>query len=88
MISILDYIPSDRDNAIKGKELCASLNLKERELRQLIEHERLKGVPIVADNSGYWIAHDPAEIDSYCRKVSVVIRSYHRIIDAIRGGGM
>lgn len=85
--SISDYIPTERQNAIKGKELCNMLNLNEREMRQLIEKERLNGVPIVADNCGYWITDDPAEIEHYCRKVSVVIRSYKRILVAIRSRG-
>jgi len=63
-MSILDYIPTGKDNAVTRAQLCAQTGLGDRAVRKLIEIARVEGAVIVnhQDGKGYYISDDPKDI--------------------------
>ena len=55
---IVNFIPEGKINAIPRRDLATLLNMHERQVRQLIQHERESGAPILSDvdeQGGYWV---------------------------------
>ena len=44
-----------QERAIKSKELCALLNMPDRQVRLLIRDLRADGVPILSSGAGYYL---------------------------------
>ena len=69
-MKIEDYIPTGKDNAIKGSELAAVLDLDTRDVCQAVKDAREKrGIPICASTTnpkGYFIAATTDELQNYC----------------------
>lgn len=66
---IYEVLLEGRENAITGKDICALLNIKSRDLTAAIERERRQGKPICAstgENPGYFIAANREEMERYC----------------------
>ena len=82
MISIIDYIP--KDGRIKTRDLATILNMDAREVRHAVQAVRLQGVPILADKDGLYYSEDPDEVESYCDRLAMVIRSLDDVKKSIR----
>ena len=59
-ISIIDYIPHGRDNAITNRELQERLQITDRQVREYVEQARREGVIIInlQDGRGYFQTDD------------------------------
>lgn len=59
---ISDFLSTGRTNAVTLHHLQGMTGLKEREIRRMIQQERLEGIPICADNvAGYYLPANDAE---------------------------
>lgn len=69
-IVIQEILPEGKENAMKGRDIMALLDINERELMAAIEAERRAGAPICAStdnkNGGYYIAANKKEMIDYC----------------------
>ena len=83
-MNILDYIPFGKENAVKRDYLCAVTGLKDRKVRDLIEHQRRLGEVIInrQDGNGYYrsdeiedIARQYRQNDS--RAMSILVQQKH-----------
>ena len=71
---------------IKGKELCNSLNLPFRIIKELIVSLR-EEYPIVAketDGGGYWIAESESDIVNYINMIEARKKGYEQTIDTMK----
>lgn len=69
---IHEILSTGKENAITGRQICAYLNIKARELTQAIEAERRAGKPICAstgENPGYYLAANREEMQDYCQSL-------------------
>lgn len=66
-MNILDFIPTGKENAISREALVFKTGVCDREVRKLIEDERINGAMIVSfsDSKGYYIATREEEISHY-----------------------
>ena len=68
-MKLLDVIPLGRAGALTARQLADILQLKRRTVTKNVEGLRLRGVPICgssdADNGGFYIAADAAELEAY-----------------------
>lgn len=72
---VFEVLQEGRENAMTGKEICALLHIKPRDLTIAITKERREGKPICAscgEYAGYFIAANRAEMERYCKGL------YHR----------
>jgi len=83
-ISIIDYIPHGRDNAITTRELQERLQITDRLVRKYVEAARGEGVIICnrQDGRGYYIADDIEDIrlqflQNRSRAMSILVYQKH-----------
>lgn len=77
------------ENAVPLQHLVKLTELPARQVRQLIQAERLRGVPILADNqNGYFLPDSKADVDNFVR--SMYHRAYEitRAANAVQRGAM
>jgi hypothetical protein len=69
-MSIEEYIPFGRENAVTRQVLCALTGLSDRKVRKLIEDARREGCIICndQDGAGYYQTADLDEIESQYRQ--------------------
>ena len=70
-LSIL-RIHTGEANAISGKELARSLNMSEkdtREVRSIIRELRRLGEPVLASTNGYFLPDSFIEADKFCDRL-------------------
>lgn len=67
---IASLLSPGRENAIPLRHLKAMVDLPGREVRRLIQAERLRGVPILSDNmSGYYLPGNDRERAEFIRSM-------------------
>lgn len=67
---VYEILLKGRENALTGKEIYTTLNIKPRELTAAVERERREGKAICAstgNNPGYFIAENREEMERYCK---------------------
>lgn len=65
-LRVADLLHPGAKNAIPRRDLMAMTGLSDRELRLMIQRERLEGTPICANNlTGYFVAADDLERDRF-----------------------
>ena len=69
-MKISEFLLSGRSNAVPLRQLQALTGLDGRTIRRMIERERRGGSPILSDNqTGYYLAADPAEAQHFTRSM-------------------
>lgn len=69
---IHEMLATGKEYARTRRELCAALNLTEREITRQIEKERREGRPICASTGstpGYFLAATQEEMENYCNNL-------------------
>ena len=70
---IQEILPEGKENAVKGREIMALLDINGRELMAAVEAERRAGAPICAStdnkNGGYFLAANKREMQEYCQSL-------------------
>lgn len=61
---LLSHLYHDKEGAMSRTELCAALNMPDRQVRELIEQARREGAIIINDGQGqgYYLSNDIGEI--------------------------
>lgn len=76
---IVDLLPVGEQNAVPLRHLKELSGLPGREVRRLIQTERLRGVPILSDNiNGYYLAANAQEREEFIRSM------HHRAAEIIK----
>lgn len=73
------------ENAVPLRHLCKITGSPARQVRRMIQAERLQGVPILADNqNGYFLPKSSKEIDEFVK--SMFHRAYEisKVANAVR----
>ena len=66
------------------RDLVRITHLSEREVRQMIRAERLRGIPILSNNQdGYFLPGDEAERDAFVRSMRHRADEIHRAAEAV-----
>lgn len=83
-MSIVDFIPLGRENAIRRADLVARVNLPDRKVREMIETARKDGALILNDQTGagYYISEDLGELkrqmrSNHNRAMSILRQNTH-----------
>ena len=76
------------ENALPLHHLVKLTGLPARQVRQLIQAERLRGVPILADNqNGYFLPKSPKDVEEFARSMRHRAKEISRVADAVQQGG-
>lgn len=76
------------ENALTLHHLVKLTGLPARQVRQLIQAERLQGVPILADNqNGYFLPKSPKDVEEFARSMRHRAKEISRVADAVQQGG-
>lgn len=69
-MSMLDFIPYGKDNAVTRQELVKLTGFDDRTVRNEIKKLRAEGEPILSSSHhvGYWRSDNPNEIEGYLRE--------------------
>lgn len=69
-MSITDYIPVGRENAVSRAYLASMLGVSDRKMRKMIEDERRAGAIILnaQDGKGYYMTDDLDEMERQYRQ--------------------
>ena len=70
--AIYDYLFKNhkgKDNAVHSKSLERRFNICPRTVRNYINSLRKSGLPICSDDSGYWIAANPGEVNKTVKRL-------------------
>lgn len=87
--AVSDYLHIGAENALTIRELKALLGLPGREVRRLIQVERLRGVPILSDCcNGYYLAGNDAELARFIGSMRRRAGEIMRVADAVEGKGV
>ena len=71
----------------QGLHLRDLTHLSEREVRQMIQAERLRGIPILSNNQdGYFLPGDEAERAAFVRSMRHRADEIHRAAEAVERG--
>ena len=69
------------------RDLVRITHLSEREVRQMIQAERLRGIPILSNNQdGYFLPGDEAERADFVRSMRHRADELHRAAEAVERG--
>lgn len=91
-VHIADLLSHGAENGVGLRDLVSMTGLSEREVRQMIQRERLDGVPVLSDNlSGYFLPGNTNEIvqcvSSLRHRANEILRSADAIEKAATGNG-
>lgn len=76
------------ENALPLRHLVKLTGLPARQVRQLIQAERLHGTPILADNhSGYFLPGTPRDVEEFVRSMQHRAEEIIRAANAVQRGG-
>lgn len=77
------------ENAVPLKHLVKLTELPARQVRQMIQAERLQGAQILADNqNGYFLPNTPTDVDNFVRSMIHRAHEITRAANAVRRGAM
>lgn len=80
------FLLPGRSNAVPLAQLCSLTGLDGRTVRQMIASERLRGVPVLSDNSsGYFLPADESERAQFVRSMRHRAGEILRVADAVEG---
>lgn len=75
-----------RKNALPLRDLCQLAGMDGRQVRLMIQRERLKGAPILSDNqSGYYLPGNEGEIREFVRSMRHRAGEIEKAAGAIEG---
>ncbi|MBD5168898.1 MAG: hypothetical protein HDT20_02040 [Oscillibacter sp.] len=81
---IADLLLTGEQNALPMKHLRSVTDLSSREIRAMIQQERLEGVPICANNlTGYYLAADDVEWQRFVNSMRHRSAEIARVADAV-----
>ncbi|MBD5152260.1 MAG: hypothetical protein HDT16_07185 [Oscillibacter sp.] len=81
---IADLLLIGEENALPMKHLRSVTDLSSREIRAMIQQERLDGVPICANNlTGYYLAADNVERQRFVNSMRHRSAEIARVADAV-----
>ena len=69
---LLDYLIENhtgKANAIHSKDLEAKFNIASCTVRRYVSNMRKSGIPICSDETGYWIAANPREVNGTIKRL-------------------
>ena len=76
------------ENGLPLRHLVKLTGLPARQVRQLIQAERLQGAPILADNhSGYFLPGSPRDVEEFARSMRHRAKEIIRAANAVQRGG-
>lgn len=76
------------ENALPLRHLVKLTGLPARQVRQLIQAERLHGTPILADNhSGYFLPGTPRDVEEFVCSMKHRAKEIIRAANAVQRGG-
>ena len=67
-LKVSDYLTTDPDHLRDSTELAFLLGTTNREIRTMVQRERMEGVPIIGTDRGYRLASSMAEYQAYTSK--------------------
>ena len=71
------------------RDLVKTTRLSEREVRQMIQAEQLRGIPILSNNQdGYFLPGDEAERADFVRSMRHRADEIHRVAEAVEKAGV
>ena len=69
-VTISGFLHIGRGNALPLRDLCRLTGMDGRQVRLMIQQERLKGVPILSDNqNGYYLPENEWEVREFVRSM-------------------
>ncbi len=79
-MSLIDYIPFGKQNAISREQLSLKAGMGDRQMRKEIERLREKGHVILSSShsGGYWQSDDASEIGQYIAENRSRIRKLYK----------
>lgn len=81
---ISQFLSAGAGQGLHLRDLVRITHLSEREVRQLIQAERLRGIPILADNkSGYYLPSNDEEKTAFVRSMRHRADEIHRAAEAV-----
>lgn len=81
---IADLLLMGEENAIPLRHLKKMVDLPGREVRRLIQVERLHGIPILSDNmNGYFLPENDLERDKFVRSMRGRAAEIEAVADAV-----
>lgn len=87
-VQIADILPSGEGNAIPLRHLESMTGMDGRTIRQAIQSERLRGVPILSNNiSGYYMAATAQERDQFVKSMKHRAGEIVKVAEAIQRAG-
>ena len=85
-VKIADLLGHGQNAAVPLRHLKELAGLPGREVRRLIQAERLRGVPILSDNiNGYYLAADAQEREKFIKSMRGRAAEIIRVADAVEG---
>ncbi|MEY8420327.1 hypothetical protein AALA83_13755 [Oscillospiraceae bacterium 44-5] len=85
-VKISDLLGHGQSAAVPLRHLKELAGLPGREVRRMIQSERLRGIPILSDNiSGYYLAADVQEQEKFIRSMRGRAAEIIRVADAVEG---
>ena len=69
MLEYLKEYHNTESNAIKNRDLRLLFNLKDRQVRLIVNQLRQDGKPICSSSTGYWYSTDPADINKTLHRI-------------------
>lgn len=86
-LHVADFLMVGEENAVQLQYLKTVMQLDGRSVRQLIQHERLQGAPILSSSAagtgGYYLAATPAEIHGFARSMRARAREIEKVAQAV-----
>ncbi len=83
-VNIADFLGHGQEAAVPLRHLEKLVNLPGREVRRLIQAERLRGVPILSDNlNGYYLPGDDLERVKFVRSMRGRAAAIEAVADAV-----
>ena len=81
---ISQFLSAGAGQGLHLQDLVRITRLSEREVRQMIQAERLRGIPILADNkSGYYLPSNDAEKAAFVQSMRHRADEIHRAAEAV-----
>ena len=86
---ISQFLLAGAGQGLHLRDLVKTTRLSEREVRQMIQAEQLRGIPILSNNQdGYFLPGDEAERADFVRSMRHRADEIHRVAEAVEKAGV
>lgn len=84
MLEYLKDYHNTESNAVKSRELRSLFNLRDKQVRLVVNQLRQMGEPVCSSSYGYWYSTDPEDIEKTLHRLEAQVENMNISITGLK----